>query len=476
MQTEALLPIKGSAYSKLPPQAKDNLVLSGAVPVNDIFFDVWYDESKILLLFGGYGSGKSVIAIDKLINKCLTSDYFRCIYGRKVYDTVRASVFATLVDRIKELHLQHKFSYSTADNSSMIIRCRENGNTFTPFGADNIDKLKSVKDVSHILCEELDQFTETDFGVLISRLRTEKTQTQFIGLFNTTTVKPGHWLKIAFFGEKTKDAELNRRVNAFKNYTITKVFCNYTDNYFLNKEEYEQTLWISAVYNEQKFNEIASGEWGVTEVGNPFIFNFDRKKHIQPGLQPLPHLETILSFDFNVDPITCLVGQIDGFERVRVLDEYRLLNSDIEELCLRIVADYPDKMILVTGDASGQNRTALKRELDYYKEIKRILKLGMGQFKLPAFNPRVKNTRVLCNSLLKRHPDYLFSDRVPYLILDIEQTEVDENGDIDEGKDKHKGHLLACWRYFNWTFLNKFLPSTAYDSHVHSNRDTTNGS
>jgi hypothetical protein len=200
----------------------------------------------------------------------------------------------------------------------------------------------------------------------------------------------------------------------------------------------------------------------VTLAVNKFIYNFDPKKHVVKDLHLIPHLPVILSFDFNTEPITCLVGQCDGLDKVRVLDEYRLMNSDIEELCGRILADYSDKMLLITGDASGQNRTALKRDLNYYKIIKQVLRLGMGQFKLPAANPPIKNTRVLCNSLLGRHTDYLFSDRVPYLVMDIEECEVDETGNIDKGKDKHQSHLLDCWRYFNWSFLSKFLDLKIY--------------
>jgi hypothetical protein len=201
----------------------------------------------------------------------------------------------------------------------------------------------------------------------------------------------------------------------------------------------------------------------VTLAVNKFIYNFDSGEHIVKGLQAITHLPIILSFDFNRDPITCLVSQCDGLEEVRILDEYRLLNSDIYELCSRIKSDYPNKMLLITGDASGQSRTALKRELTYYKVIKDELMLSMGQFHLPAGNPRLKNTRVLSNSLLSRHKNYKFSDRVPYLIIDIEETETDENGGIDESKDKHKGHLLDCWLYLNWNFLKKFLDLKMYE-------------
>lgn len=197
---------------------------------------------------------------------------------------------------------------------------------------------------------------------------------------------------------------------------------------------------------------------------NKFIYNFDRAKHIIKGLEAIPGLPIILSFDFNVEPITCLVGQCNGMDEVRVLDEYRLMNSDIVELCQRIIADYPDKMLIVTGDASGQNRTAIKRDLNYYKIIQAELNLVIGQFQLPPMNPPIKNTRVLCNSLLGRHKNYHFSDRVPYLVLDIEECEVDENGNIDKTKDKHKSHLLDAWRYFNWTFLHKFLDLKIYQN------------
>lgn len=201
----------------------------------------------------------------------------------------------------------------------------------------------------------------------------------------------------------------------------------------------------------------------VTLAVNKFIYNFDRKTHVVNGLKEIPNVPIILSFDFNVEPVTCLVGQVDGMNEVRILDEYRLMNSDIYELCQRILSDYPDKMLLVTGDASGQARTALKKDLNYYKIIKEVLRLGMGQFKLPGANPPIKNTRVLCNSLLGRHPNYKFSDRVPYLIMDIEEVEVDEHGGIDKSKDKHQSHLLDCWRYFNFTFLSKFLNLKVYD-------------
>ena len=308
-----ITPVKASAFKLLPKEMQDISIQNNIYPVNDVFWDIRNDESKILLLYGGYGSGKSIFEFDKLLDECLTPGYFRCFYGRKVMDTNRISTFLTLTDRIEERYLQDRFTFSKAENSSMVIRCPETGGSFTPFGADNIDKLKSVKDPSHIICEELDQFTLKDFGVLISRLRTQKTKTKFIGLFNTTTVKKDHWIKGVFFPDKNNNKlkELSDQGVDFSDYTVTKLFCNYTDNYFLNKHEYEQQMWFAAGFNKQKFEEIAKGLWGADEKDSPFVYTYDEKKHIG-ATEVNPALEVKLSFDFNCDPITCYVGQDNG--------------------------------------------------------------------------------------------------------------------------------------------------------------------
>jgi hypothetical protein len=232
----------------------------------------------------------------------------------------------------------------------------------------------------------------------------------------------------------------------------TWTFTTY-DNPHISKDEIDE---VKDTLDEATFRCEFLAE-DVSLAVNKFIYTYQPKIHTVKGLQAIPDLPIILSFDFNVEPIVALAGQVPSLDQVLILDEFRLLNSDIEELCARIWTKYGGRMLKVTGDASGQNRTALKRDLNYYKEIQRCLKLQISQFKIPPANPPIKNTRVLCNSLLQRHKNYHFSDRVPFLILDIEETEVDAHGNIDEAKDKHKGHLFAAWRYFNWTFLKQFL-------------------
>jgi PBSX family phage terminase large subunit len=448
-------PVKASGWIKLPQQLKDIALNNGIYPVNDVFYPVINDHSKILLLYGGYGSGKSVFIVDKLLDECMTVDYFRCFYGRKVFDTIRISVFLTLVDRIDERGLQDQFQYSKAENSSMVITCKKNGNTFNPFGADNPDKLKSVKDPSHILCEEMDQFNLKDFGVLISRLRTPKVKSKLIGLFNTTTVKKDHWIKTVFFSDKTPQE--------FSEYSITKVFCNYPDNYFLNKREYEQTLWIAAGFNKQKFQEISDGLWGVEENESPFVYTYIESKHVR-ATKVNPNLEIKLSFDFNCDPITCLVVQDNGIDKIDCIEQIKLANSNIYELCDYIKAKYGNGLMMVTGDATGRARSAMvKDNLNYFKIIKAQLNLGDRQMRQPISNPTLVENRVLVNAAFYKLDIAIDPENCEGLIFDMEHVHVLPDGSIEkqDRKDpKKQQDSLACFRYYLNTFFKHILKIT----------------
>lgn len=446
-------PVKASQFLRLTKELQLIAMQNGIYPVNDVFWPVIQDDSKILLLYGGYGSGKSVFEVDKLIDECLAGGYFRCFYGRKVMDTVRISVFLTLTDRINERGLEGRFQYSKAENSSMIIRC-DNGGSFHPFGADNSDKLKSVKDPSHILCEELDQFNLKDFGVLISRLRTEKVKTKFIGLFNSTAVKKDHWIKTVFFSDKTP-AE-------FSEYSVTKVFCNYPDNFFINHKEYEQTLWMAAGFNKQKFEEIAKGLFGADENESPFVYTYSEQRHVKPTVLNR-NWEVKLSFDFNCDPITCLVVQDNGAV-IRCIEQIKLANSNIYLLCDYIKAKYGGCMFIVTGDATGRARSAMvKDNLNYFKIIKAQLGLGDLQMKQPVSNPTLVENRVLVNAAFHKLDLHMDPELCQALIFDIEHVMVLPDGSIekqDRSDPTKQQDALACLRYYLNTFFKHILKFT----------------
>ena len=186
----------------------------------------------------------------------------------------------------------------------------------------------------------------------------------------------------------------------------------------------------------------------VSVANNPFAYAFDKDKHVKAvessQLHPL-----YLSFDFNVDPVTCIAVQhIDGC--IRVIREFYLRNSDIYQLCDQIAAAFPKASFIITGDATGANRSALTQgNYGYYDVVQRKLNLGRGQMRQPAVNPSIRDTRVLVNSLLQNYCVEI-DPSCEWLIKDLQYVEVDGEGDIikDRSTDLRKADLLDCWRYY----------------------------
>lgn len=200
------------------------------------------------------------------------------------------------------------------------------------------------------------------------------------------------------------------------------------------------------------YRRFVEGDWSAFAVNNPFAYAFEEEKHLTP-IEYDPEKALQISFDFNVNPIVAVAGQELNF-----IYEWRIANSDIYELCDRIVARFPNALYIVTGDATGHNRSALaKGNINYYTVIKQRLSLSEGQMKQPGTNPAHSDSRVLVNSLLQNASIKIDPENCPFLIQDLKFVEVDENGDIDKAKDKTRTHLLDAWAYYCNTFFKDFL-------------------
>ena len=304
-----LEPLEASIFKTLPKDLQEQLQMSGTVPVNDIFLPWWHNANEINMFYGSYGSGKSVFIVDNFINHALEDDYFRLYYGRKVLEDVRGSVHQTITDQLEERRVQNLFDFSIKPNGSMDVVCKDNKNKLVPYGANNPTSLKSIKDPTHVFMEEMDQFTFTDFGVLYSRLRTEKARTQLYGAFNTERVFQSHWIRTKLF-----DGEFSSQ--------ISKLLCNYNDNFFINQANYYSKLQLMAGGNQAFLNSISKGAWGMVRTGSEFWKQFDESKHVRDIT--LDKETTIhVSLDENVNPyVTQTLWQIFPENKtIRQVDE-----------------------------------------------------------------------------------------------------------------------------------------------------------
>jgi hypothetical protein len=234
------------------------------------------------------------------------------------------------------------------------------------------------------------------------------------------------------------------------------------DNPFVTQDQWDNWENLDPVSKAQ----LIQGVWKFLTDVKLFAYSFNPNKTVvdmgtEEGrklMTPTKKRPLYLIFDFNLDPITCIVAQFDGLKWAKIYAEYRLRNSDIFELCSRIKAEWGDYFLVISGDASGRARSAMtKGKRSYVTTIRRIMKLGPRQLQFAKRNPSVADTRVLLNSILFRFPDFKIASTCIWTIADLESVKVDDEGNIDKAKDATKTHLLDALRYFVWNYLRKFL-------------------
>lgn len=199
----------------------------------------------------------------------------------------------------------------------------------------------------------------------------------------------------------------------------------------------------------------------VTENLDAWAYCYDRAKNV--GRTTLNRSYDVkLSFDFNRNPITCGVFQDYG-DFIYGIEQIKLDNSNIYNLCDYIRAKYAGCMLIVTGDATGKASNALVQDnINYYTVIKSKLNLGQGQLKVPTVNPPITENRVLVNSLLHHKNVILDEDGCRGLIFDLEHAQVLPDGKLDktDRNDPTKQlDALDCFRYYCNAFHKHVLKS-----------------
>lgn len=197
----------------------------------------------------------------------------------------------------------------------------------------------------------------------------------------------------------------------------------------------------------------------VTENNNAFCYTYNAAKHVRKT-EINPNIEVKLSFDFNRDPITCLVAQDTG-NKINFIEQIKLSNSNIYDLCDVIKAKYGKYLLLVTGDATGRAKSAMvKDNMNYFKIIKAQLNLGDRQMRQPTINPSIEENRVLINSAFHHLDISIDPVNCKGLIFDLEHAAVLPDGSLDktDRNDPTKQlDCLDCARYYIQTFFKHIL-------------------
>ena len=227
-----------------------------------------------------------------------------------------------------------------------------------------------------------------------------------------------------------------------------------SDNPFVTADQYEGWNMMAERYR----NQFVEGDWSDfdSEEGR-WLFAFNEKNHVGT-VEWQPDEPTYLSFDFNRNPIVCSIWQhLD--EQIRCVRVIKLADSTIYRLCQEIDKYCPDGYFFVTGDASGSVPTTISN-LDNFSVIRNYFRLSSSQMRVSKMNPRLEDSRMLCNSIFEQLPVIIDKDNAAPLIYDAKHVKASSNNTIlkDNRKiESQQADTLDTMRYYLNTWFKDYM-------------------
>lgn len=227
-----------------------------------------------------------------------------------------------------------------------------------------------------------------------------------------------------------------------------------SENPFVTDDQFAGWGMMAERYHKQ----FVEGDWTDFDgEDGRWAFSFRRKKHVGKVIWN-PNESTYLSFDFNRNPITCTIWQhydnmIRGVECIKIQD------CTIHRLCDEIKERYPDAFFFVTGDASGDTKTTMSN-LSNFGVIKNSLDLSKTQMQYSNSNPRLKDSRMLVNTVLEKYPFVVDEDKCKAIIDDLEKCKANPDGTIvkdNRNKEEQQADTLDTVRYYIHRYFRDYM-------------------
>lgn len=416
------------------------------------------DKNFITLYGGAIRGGKSYWLLLTFITYCFKYPKSRWLIVRESMPTMERTILHTFQTKFLDIGFNQ---YVTNFNKQTMTVTWNNGSQII-FMAENYDADKELNrfrglEINGAGVDEANEIREETFNKLIERsgswIGSEGCPTKIL-----LTCNPSQgWVKTKFY---------KRYVEQTLPDSWAYVPAKITDNPHVT-EGYKESL---KNLPPDQYKIFVEGDWNAFSVNKPFAYAFDENVHVDSDSEYSDILPLWLSFDFNIDPITCLVAQHhdDDDDFLDIIAEFKLKDGSTDSLCDAIIAKFGhyNPTYFVTGDATGNNRSALTGgNINHYYIIKNKLGLASSQIKTKKRNMSPKNLRVLTNSLLQNY-DIRISPKCETYINDLKYVEVDDNGDIkkDRSNENRKADLLDCGNYLYEAIFPTFVKFSQINS------------
>jgi len=408
-------------------------------------------QQRYLFYGGAVRGGKTFVAITCLAVFCKMFPQSRWLIIRDSFTNLELTTIPSLEKLLPESNTRSIKKYS-----------RSSGNWFVEFqngskiilSSESIHHDPQLKWMDGIECngiflEQMDGLDEKTFNKSIERIGSwtiaNMPKPILLGSFNPAQ----NWVKEKIY-EPYKSGKLKTP------YFFLEAFPK--DNPYVTDEQWKAWENLDPVSYKVRIE----GDWYAYDQQNLFIYTFNEMRNVAK-LEADPNEIYYLSFDFNVNPMTCLVCQHNEMrEQIMILREIRIENATIYDMCEVLKAEFNPGQIKITGDPRGTARhsLSLSAALNHYAVIVDQLRISERQVELPQAYPAPAEEhnilRLIANSLLCRYPQLYIDEGCKYLLQDIKYITT-VNGRREKLKEGKGGHLLDCMLYYFYTYFSNFI-------------------
>lgn len=386
--------------------------------LNPNYFNQWVIDTindfshKYEVFYGGGGSGKSYGATQKIIIKAVANKR-KVLFIRKVAVTIKDSIY----DLVKTLLLKMDVGYK--ENKTEMRITLNNGSVFLFKGLEDVERIKSIVDITDIFIEEASEITLEDFTQLDIRLRPpeELPNPQIYLCFNP--ISKANWTYNYWFETKQNKAKI--------------IKTTYKDNKFLTKD-YVNTLENLINVNPTFYKVYALGEYASLDKN---IFTNWQIKDFEVTEVPG---EVVVGLDFGyVDPIA-IVGCKFNTEtkELYIFDDFK--NTELDNL-----------QIFRQLCNMGLNKSLIVADSAEPKSIHEIKSYGCYRIKE---SPKGKDSVIHGIRYLQQYKIYIHPN-CKHTIEAIENyswKKDKKTGEYLEEPDHTYSHLMDAIRYASTTY------------------------
>jgi hypothetical protein len=381
---------------------------------------------------GPIGSGKSQALCQEALKLAYLNPGRTGLLGAPTFPMLRDATQAALLEILERNRIPHEWN-----RAESYLRLSETRSRILFRAVEEFERLRG-SNLAWFGLDELTYAPRQAWLRLEGRLRDPRAA-RLCG-FAVWTPKGFDWVHERFVGSPVEGYE-SIQARPFENQFLLE---RVPDYYQRLKHSYDGRFYEQEVLG--RYLELTAGR---------VYFAFSRAGNVA-DVEIAPGSPLLWALDFNVDPMSSVVAQMDG-EEVRVLDEIVLNRASTYDACAEFGNRFAEHAggLVIYADASGSRRqTSGTTDVEILKKFVSERGYGDVRFRIPKANPAVRDRVTLMNSKLESaagERKLVVHPRCKELIKDFEQVMYKENSQvIDKDRDPKRTHLSDALGYLAW--------------------------